>query len=156
MSISEEDLETHKKLLVEFLKGGFAPNIILLREFRYEKAGVMLDGLHFSAWILLGHIRARHQIFLKFIKNPEKEIDTWPEAFWPENHQPKTQAEWDRAIDAYESELQEMIDIVSAPETDVFKKYHGKTISWAAMSALHHTAYHIGQLKTIGRQLGVW
>ncbi|MDX5423418.1 MAG: hypothetical protein LPK14_14270, partial [Hymenobacteraceae bacterium] len=47
-----------REQLVELLRGGFAPNVILLREFDHTKAGIILDGLHFSAWILLGHIRA--------------------------------------------------------------------------------------------------
>ncbi|MCC9169032.1 hypothetical protein [Pontibacter harenae] len=143
--------------LVELLEGGFAPNVILLREFDYKKAGVILDGLHFSGWILLGHIRARHQTLLKFMQDPEHNSEIWPDAHWPENHVPQSEQEWNSAIDAYEAELGEMIQIVKNSSNDLFKVYsNGKTLYWAAMTALHHTGYHIGQLKTIGRQLGVW
>lgn len=146
-----------REQLAELLEGGFAPNIILLREFDHKKAGVILDGLHFSAWILLGHIRARHQTFLQFMKYPSKEIDLWPQAEWPANHQPQNREEWDKAIDAYEAELKEMIDLVKNPENPLFERQaNGRNLSWAAMTVLHHTSYHIGQLKTIGRQLGVW
>lgn len=157
MSISEQQLENHRSNLVELLKGGFAPNVILLREYDYKKAGTILEGLHFSAWVLLGHLHARHCAFLNFIKNPDQKLDLWPDAPWPDNYQPKSREEWDRAIDNYERDLQEMIAVVADPETDLFKIYNdGKSISWAAMTVLHHTGYHIGQLKTIGRQLGVW
>ena len=146
-----------REQLADLLWGGFAPNIILLREFDYEKAAVILDGLHFSAWILLGHIRARQKTFLNFMKNPSEEIDLWPDAYWPENHQPATGSEWNRAIDEYEAEFREMIELVKNKEVPLFEKQaNGKTLSWAAMTVLHHTGYHIGQLKTIGRQLGVW
>lgn len=149
--------ELYKSQLVELLQGGFAPNVILLKEFDYTKAGIILEGLHFSAWILLGHIHSRHDDFLEFMKNPGAGKETWPEAYWPENYQPKTKEEWETAIHNYKKELQEMIDLVSDPETDLFKEYtDGKTISWAALCVLHHTGYHIGQLKAIGRQLGVW
>ncbi len=146
-----------REQLAELLWGGFAPNIPLLREFDHQKAGVILDGLHFSAWILLGHIRARHKVFLQFMKNPAKETDLWPEAHWPQNHQPKSSGEWNSAIDEYEAELKEMIDIIKDPKIPLFEKQaNGRTLSWAAMTVLHHTGYHIGQLKTVGRQLGVW
>lgn len=146
-----------REQLIELLKGGFAPNVILLREFSYDKAGIILDGLHFSAWVLLGHIRARHQMLLGFMKGPDKNSNVWPNAHWPENHIPENEQEWNTAIDAYEQELEEMIKLVRDPATKLFEEQqNGKTFSWAAMTTLHHTSYHIGQLKTIGRQLGVW
>ncbi len=146
-----------KEQLTEFLEGGFAPNVILLREFDHKKAGIILDGLHFSAWILLGHIRARQQVLFNFMKDPENNPEVWPDAHWPENYEPKNRQEWDEAIDQYERELQEVITFVKKTEAPLFKlQSNGKSISWAAMSLLHHTGYHIGQLKTIGRQLGVW
>ncbi|PRY10225.1 hypothetical protein CLV24_115142 [Pontibacter ummariensis] len=146
-----------REQLVELLKGGFAPNVILLREFDHRKAGIVLDGLHFSAWVLLGHIHARHTTLLNFMKDPGKHGNVWPDAPWPQNYAPQSQQEWNAAIDRYEADLEEMMAIVKSPNTELFRKQeNGKTLSWAAMTTLHHTGYHIGQLKTIGRQLGVW
>lgn len=152
-----KDSKKIKKEISVFLEGGFAPNIPLLREFDYRKAGIILDGLHFSAWILLQHIRARHRVFLEFMKNPDPDTEFWPPAFWGENYQPKSQKEWNEAIDTYEKELKEMISFLNQPETDLFKNHkNGRTLFAVALTTLHHTGYHIGQLKTIGRQLEVW
>lgn len=146
-----------REQLVELLEGGFAPNVILLREFSYEKAGIILDGLHFSAWVLLGHIRGRQQVLSNFIKDPENNKNVWPDAPWPPNHQPESREEWNLEIDQYEQELRDVIDFIKDPSTPLFEpQSNGKTFSWAAMTLLHHTGYHIGQLKTVGRQLGVW
>jgi hypothetical protein len=143
--------------LVELLQGGFAPNVILLREFHYDKAGIILSGLHFSAWILLGHMKARQSTLLNFMKDPANNPDIWPDAHWPENQEPQSQQEWDAAISEFEQDLMAMIRLVQDPGRSLFEVYaNGKTLSWAAMTALHHNGYHIGQLKTIGRQLGVW
>ena len=151
------DEELLREQLVELLWGGFAPNINLLREFDHSKAGVILEGLHFSAWILLGHIHERHKVFLKFLKQPSDEIDLWPKAPWPENYQPKNSGEWNKAIDNYETDLKEMVQIIKESPASVMEKQpNGRNFAWAAMTVLHHTGYHIGQLKTIGRQLGVW
>lgn len=146
-----------RQQLVELLEGGFAPNVILLREFDHKKAGIILDGLHFSAWILLGHIHARQQVLYNFMRDPDENPDVWPEALWPENYEPKSREEWETAIDSYEKDLKKVLDLVKDPKTPLFKIWkNGKTISWAALTLLHHTGYHIGQLKAIGRQLGVW
>lgn len=151
------NMQFFRNQIIENLRGGFAPNTILLREFHYSKAGIILEGLHFSAWILLGHIHERHKDFLKFVKNPNGEINLWPEAYWPANYQPKNEEEWNMAINAYEKDLNAMIDIMANPTTDLFKIHNRKySISQAALMVAHHTGYHIGQLKTIGRQLGVW
>lgn len=47
--------------LSELLLGGFAPVIVLLREYHYDKTGIVLNGLPFSAWSLLEHMRHRKQ-----------------------------------------------------------------------------------------------
>ena len=149
--------EVIRRELVEFLHGGFAPSLILLQEFDYRKAAIILDGLHFSAWILLNHMKARQETLLEFMKKPEEHQEVWEDAYWSENHQPNDQQEWDAAIEAFAGELEKVIGIIRDPETDLFREYsNGKTVSWAAMAVFHHNAYHIGQLKTIGRQLGVW
>lgn len=146
-----------REQLTELLRGGFAPVVILLREFHYDKTGMVLDGLHFSAWSLLGHMHNRQITLLSFMKDPANNLQVWPEARWPENHVPESEQAWHEAINRFENDLEEMIHIVNDPESRLFEvQENGKTLSWAAMTILHHNSYHIGQLKTIGRQLGVW
>lgn len=145
------------KQLSELLSGGFAPLVILLREYRYEQTGIVLDGLPFSAYSLLEHMRHRQHVLLRFMKNPEGQVDVWPDAYWPGNPVPVHKQAWEESIGAFEKDLREMIEIVNHPDTDLFEVHaNGKTISWAAMTSFHHNAYTIGQIKAIGRQLGVW
>jgi hypothetical protein len=146
-----------REQLTELLKGGFAPNVILLREFHYNKTGIILPGLHFSAWILLGHMRARQTTLLNFMKNPTLNHEVWEDAYWPENPAPANEPEWQEGISDFENELNQMVRLVQDAGNNLFKlQPNGKTLSYAALTALHHNGYHIGQLKTIGRQLGVW
>lgn len=58
---SNQLLRSH---LTELLRGGFAPVVILLREFHVEKAGIVLDGLPFSAYSLLEHMLHRQRVLL--------------------------------------------------------------------------------------------
>lgn len=143
--------------LVELLKGGFAPVVILLEEFHFDKAGVDLDGLPFSAWSLLEHMKHRQKVLLRFIKDPEGNPEVWPEAYWPDNTVPESEEAWNNAIAEFQKDLEEMINLVKDQSTELYKVHsNGKTFAWAAMTTFHHNAYTIGQVKAIGRQLGVW
>lgn len=143
--------------LTELLVGGFAPVVILLREFHFEKTGILLDGLPFSAYSLLEHMRHRQHVLLQFMKNPADHLDVWPDAYWPEAVVPEDRTAWENAILAFERDLDEIIELIHHRDTPLFEVYeNGKTISWAAQTVFHHNAYTIGQIKAIGRQLGVW
>jgi len=146
-----------KEHLKELLRGGFAPVVILLREFHFEKAGIVLDGLPFSAYSLLQHMLHRQQVLLNFMKNPQNYPEVWPDAYWPENPVPESPQIWNEAIESFEQDLGDMINIIFKGEDELFEVHkNGKTLCWAAMTTFHHNAYTIGQIKAIGRQLGVW
>lgn len=143
--------------LVELLKGGFAPVVALLREFQYGKTGIILEGLPFSVWSLLEHMKHRQSVLLQFMRNPDKNYEVWPEAYWPESTAPEDEQQWNASISRFEGDLDEMISIVINPDRNLFEVHeNGKTLVWAAMTTFHHNAYTIGQIKSIGRQLGVW
>lgn len=151
---SNQLLRSH---LTELLRGGFAPVVILLREFHVEKAGIVLDGLPFSAYSLLEHMLHRQRVLLHFIKNPHSDLDTWPDAYWPEDPVPQNEAVWLQAVDTFERELEGIIQLIQHADVDLLEaNANGKTVCWAAMTIFHHNAYTIGQVKAIGRQLGVW
>lgn len=155
--LDKNDQKLLKAQLVELLRGGFAPVLILLREFDFDKSGIVLDGLPFSAWSLLEHMRHRQACLLNFMKDPESYPDVWPEAYWPKDPVPQNKQAWNKGIDSFEKDLEEMISIVEDPESRLFKvQQNGKTLSWAALTTLHHNGYTIGQVKALGRQLGVW
>lgn len=143
--------------LADLLRGGFAPNVILLREFHFDKTGIVLDGLHFSAYSLLGHMAKRQASLLSFMKDPKSNPEVWDSAHWPQNFVPENEEAWQSAINSFEQDLEEMVVIVQNPGSPLFEvQENGKTLSWAAMASLHHNGYHIGQMKAVGRQLGVW
>ena len=151
------ETETMRDELVELLKGGFAPVVTLLREFDYSKAAEVLDGLPYSAWSLLEHMCSRQSLMLRFMKNPAAVDNLWPDAYWPENPGPGNELIWEQGISSFEQDLAEIISIVEDPEVPLFESQrNGKTFFWAAVATLQHNAYHIGQIKAIGRQLGVW
>lgn len=155
-TLSEKDVLIREHLS-ELLHGGFAPVVALLREYHYDKTSHMFDGLPFSTWSILGHMRWRQRNLLQFMQHPEADSELWPDPWWPEETAPRSESEWNKAIDDFENDLDEVIAVVNDPAVSLTKKRsNGKTLHWAAVAILQHNAYHIGQIKVIGRQLGVW
>lgn len=143
------------EVIIHHLKGGFAPLVILLREFHVEKINMVLPGLHFSAYTLLRHMQHRQKVLLTAMKQPPEAANLWPEAQWPSTELQPDATEWAKALEEFEQTIadfiQEFKSLSAAPESDL--KEHAFNCS---LICLHHNAYHIGQLKAIGRQLGVW
>lgn len=157
MRLPQEEEALLRQQLIEFLKGGFAPVVILLTEFHVEKTGIVLDGLHFSAYTLLGHMQHRQKQLLQFMKDPQEHAQVWEDAHWPQEFEPKEKSAWLEAVEEFEQTLAEAIRVVENPATPLYKPQpNGKSIAWAAMALFHHNGYHIGQMKALGRQLGVW
>lgn len=152
-----ENTDVVRADLVELMEGGFAPVVILLREFDHKKASVVLDGLPYSAWSLLGHMHNRQELLLSFMRGSNDNADLWPEPYWPDNNAPGDEVSWNSAIDNFERDLTEMRSIVDNKNIPLFEvRDNGKSLYWAALAAVQHNSYHIGQIKAIGRQLGVW
>src|SRR5690606_13035956 len=130
----EMSITTFHDHLVELLRGGFAPVVILLREFHFDKAGIVLNGLPFSAYALLEHMRHRQRVLLDFIRDPQGNRTTWPDAYWPADPVPQNEGVWLQTIATFERELEEMIRVIQNPESDLFKVHeNGKSLAWAAM-----------------------
>ncbi len=58
-----------------------------------------------------------------------------------------------------QSDLQEMVDLVANPATDLFAVIphgSGQTILREALLVADHNAYHLGQLVVIRQALGAW
>ena len=62
-------------------------------------------------------------------------------------------------MEAFQRDLQEMINLVKDPKTDLYAKIppgDGQTILREALLVADHNAYHLGQLVDLRRALGAW
>jgi hypothetical protein len=62
-------------------------------------------------------------------------------------------------VEAFRSDLQEMIRLVENPKTDLCAKIRqgdGQTILREALLLADHNSYHLGQLVDLRRALGTW
>jgi len=155
---NETSLREH---LVELLAGGHA-------HLDFEKAiaglpvklrGARPPGLPHTPWRLLEHMRIAQWDILRFSVDPKHISPEFPDGYWPEGDAPPDSAAWERSVTAFRADLQSIKDLVSNPDTDLFKPIphgQGQTILREALLVADHNAYHLGQLVTVRRLLGAW
>jgi hypothetical protein len=124
-----------------------------------ELHGARPPGLPHNPWRLLEHMRIAQWDILRFSINPEHISPEFPDGYWPEGDAPPDSDARERSIAAFQADLRAMMDLVSNPETDLFKPIphgQGQTILREALLVADHNAYHLGQLVVVRRLLGAW
>jgi hypothetical protein len=147
--------------LVDVLKGGSAHVQFMdgLEGFPPNKRGTFAPGLPHTGWQLLEHARIAQWDILEFCRNPRHESPGFPEGYWPKTPGPPTDAEWDKSVQSFQHDLDDMVDLLKNPRTDLFAKIphgDGQTILREALVLADHNAYHLGQLVDLRRALGSW
>ncbi len=160
MSDGDKDRALREHLLY-VLRGGGAHIKFedALEGFPAEFYNARADGVPYTPWQLLEHMRIAQWDILEFSRNPGHVSPAWPEGYWPETEAPPHEAAWDESVEAFRRDLQEMKDLVANPETDLYARIpwgDGQTILREAMLVADHNAYHVAQIVMVRQALGAW
>lgn len=147
--------------LVYLLKGGGAHVHFTdaVDGFPEAKRGAFIADLPHTGWQLLEHARIAQRDILEFSRNPKHVSPGFPEGYWPKTPVPPDDAAWSKSVETFQRDLQEMIDLVKNPKTNLYAKIpygDGQTILREALLLADHNAYHLGQLVDLRRALGAW
>ena len=147
--------------LVALLKGGGAHVHFMdaLDGFPEAKRGTFVEGLAHTGWQLIEHVRIAQWDIVEFSRDPKHVSPGFPEGYWPKTPVPPDQAAWQKSVEAFQQDLQEMIKLVNNPKTDLYMVIphgDGQTILRQALLLADHNAYHLGQLIDLRRALGAW
>ena len=124
-----------------------------------KSRGVRPEGLPYSLWELLEHMRIAQWDILEFSRNSKHVSPGFPEGYWPKTPGPPSDEAWGKSVEAFQRDLTEMIKLVNDPSTDLFAKIahgDGQTILREALVLVDHNSYHVGQLVDLRRALGTW
>jgi hypothetical protein len=159
----KEDLSEIQRQLVALLRGGQAHVTFddAVKDFPAEQRGIVSEGLPYSAWQILEHIRITQQDILRFSAPPTGGYQAmeWPEAYWPETVAPPSAKAWDESLHAVRRDLESFIAIITKPGVDLYKAFRwgeGQNLLREAMLIADHTSYHLGELVVLRRLLCVW
>jgi DinB superfamily len=128
-------------------------------DFPFELCGLKPDGIPYSAWQVLEHLRIAQWDILEFSCNPRHVSPPWPQGYWPSTDIPANQTAWHESVKAFRADLKSMQSLVKNPRTNLLAKIphgDGQTILREALLVADHNAYHIGQLVLMRRLLGAW
>ena len=147
--------------LVYLLKGGGAHVHFMdaIESFPEAKRGTFVPGLPHTGWQLLEHSRIAQWDILEFSRNPKHVSPGFPEGYWPKTPVPADEAAWAKSVEAFQRDLQEMIQLVNNSKTDLHAQIahgDGQTILREALLLADHNSYHLGQLVDLRRALGAW
>jgi hypothetical protein len=150
-----------RKHVIDVLKGGSAHVHFMdaLEEFPPNKRGTFAPGLPHTGWQLLEHARIAQWDILEFSRNPKHVSPGFPEGYWPKTPGPPSEVEWEKSVQSFQRDLDEMTELVKNSRTDLFAKIphgDGQTVLRQALVLADHNAYHLGQLVDLRRALGAW
>jgi len=117
------------------------------------------DGIPYSPWQLLEHMRITQSDILEFCRNPDHVSPDFPDGYWPAGDAPPNPTAWDDSVLAFRADLEAMEKLVADPTTDLFSPLPhgtGQTILREALLVADHNAYHLGQLVVVRRALRAW
>lgn len=131
----------------------------IIKDMPEKLRGVKPEGLPHSAWMLLEHLRIAQWDILEFSRNPKHKSPEWPEGYWPKTEAPPSASAWNKSVQQFRRDLEEVQDLVADPKTDLYAHIpwgDGQTILREALLVADHNAYHLGQLVDVRRLLGAW
>jgi len=155
-----EELRTQ---LAALLDGGQAHATFAdaVKDFPVQLRGVVPDGLPYSAWQILEHIRIAQGDILDFSAPPTGGYQAmeWPAAYWPKQAEPGGAEAWDRAVAEVQRDLDQFKKLILKPGADLAKPFlwgTGQNLLREALLIADHNAYHVGELIVLRRLLGAW
>lgn len=160
MATNGLDGELRKQLLA-LLKGGQAHATFddAIKDLPVKLRGVVPEGLPYSLWQLLGHLRIAQRDILDFSDNEDgtyKELK-WPEEYWPKSAEPPSEEAWEKSIESYRKDLAAFEKLVKERDlTTPFSWGDGQNLLREAFLIADHAAYHIGEIIAVRRMLGAW
>jgi uncharacterized damage-inducible protein DinB len=154
--IQDKPLRTHlEKILV--WEDAHVGLDAALKEVPSELRGIQPQGLPYSLWQILEHIRICQFDILDFCRNPEyKELPM--SHYWPKTVAPANPEAWNESITAFEKD-RAALQALAHDHADLFAAIPhgtGQTYLRELLLVADHNAYHTADLVAIRRLLGIW
>lgn len=165
MSNSSKELHASEvvKQLLTLLRGGEAHADLnkAVKDFPEASRGVVPEGLPYSAWQVLEHLRITQRDILNFSAPPTGGYHglKWPEAYWPKDAAPPAVEDWDRTVASIRTDREKFEALLTKPNVDLLRPFlwgDGQNLLREALLIADHNAYHLGELIVIRRLLGIW
>jgi hypothetical protein len=119
--------------------------------------GRKVDGVPYTAWQLLEHVRIAQWDILEFSRDARHVSPEFPDGYWPSSESPPDEAAWESSLSDFRSDLEAMLGLVRSEGERLLQPIphgSGQTLLREALVLADHNAYHLGQLVLLRRLLG--
>lgn len=117
------------------------------------------DGLPYSIWQLVEHIRITQWDILEFSRNHNHASPAWPEGYWPKEKAPAHAADWQRSLDRIAADKKAFIGLLHQAGEGIYTPFphgDGQSLFREAVLIIDHTSYHTGEIIVLRRLLLDW
>jgi hypothetical protein len=121
--------------------------------------GVVPEGLPYSIWQLVEHIRISQWDILEFSRNPDHVSPEWPKGYWPKVKAPGKTDEWRRSIERIAADRKAFVDLLHEAGEKIYDPFpygDGQSLFREAVLIIDHTSYHTGEIIIVRRLLKDW
>lgn len=121
--------------------------------------GRRAEGVPYSAWQLLEHLRLAQRDILDFCRDPAYAEKKWPDDYWPRDPEPPSASAWDESVAAFRRDREATKHLAADPSIDLLARIphgSGQTYVREVILVIDHNAHHVGQLILLRRLLGAW
>jgi hypothetical protein len=145
-----------RKHVLYLLRGGGAHQSFddFINSFPPDLCNRQIEGLPYTPWQVLEHMRLAQWDILEFSRDADHVSPEFPKGYWPKPDELGTPALWQKTVDEFRKDLQQMEALVEGPSTDLHAKIphgDGQTILREALLVADHNAYHLGVLAVMAR-----
>ena len=142
--------------LLSLLESGNAHISIddFVKDFPADKCSVRVEGLPYTAWQVLEHMRLAQWDMLEFSRNADHVSPKWPKGYWAAEDETGTPELWNQTVKQFQSDRNAFSDLIRDPATDLFAKIPhgtGQTILREALVLADHNSNHLGALIAMNR-----
>jgi hypothetical protein len=121
--------------------------------------GKVPEGLPYSPWQLVEHMRLTQADILEFCVSRRYREKAWPKDYWPSSAAPPTRVTWRASVSGFRTDRRALERLVMDPRRDllaIVPSGTDQTTLREVVLAADHAAYHVGQLVVVRRLLGAW
>jgi uncharacterized damage-inducible protein DinB len=120
---------------------------------------VVPNGWEYSAWQLVEHIRIAQADILEFSITAKYKAKKWPDDYWPKSPAPRNAAAWSTSIAEVRKDRKALQRLAKDPRIDLTAEIPhgtGQTYLREILLVAAHNSYHLGQIVSLRKQLGIW
>lgn len=149
------------KELEAMLNGGNAHATFeeAVKNIPHDLLGKVPDGLPYSLWQLIEHIRITQWDILEFSRDSAHQSPDWPAGYWPKEPAPAHIADLKKTIDQIKADRQAFVHLLHKAGAELYTPFphgDGQTLFREALLIADHTSYHTGEIILLRRLLNDW